>query len=58
MDFKEIDIQIQKCMDMGYMARLQGLTKYENEFEPGSLSFDAWNTGFYLKDNYDIIDGI
>jgi len=49
-DYKEIDIALQKCIDRGYMARLTGKSKYENEFEPGSLSFDAWRCGYELPD--------
>jgi hypothetical protein len=52
-DFKEIDRHLQKCMYMGHMAALEGKSKYENEFEPGSLSFDAWAAGFKLKYNAD-----
>lgn len=45
-NFQEIDIHLQKCIDMGSKAFLNGLTKYDNDFEPGSLSFDAWGIGF------------
>lgn len=58
-DYRDIDIHLQKCIDMGYQARIDGKTKYENDFEPGSLSFDAWAKGFNLPDNWkDYVDGI
>lgn len=51
MDFEETDNHIQKCMDMGYQAKIDGKTKYENDFEPGSLGFDAWASGYNISEN-------
>lgn len=57
MDFNETDMHIQKCMDMGFNAYLNGKTKFDNEFEPGSLSFDAWQAGYSItEDNFNISD--
>lgn len=47
-DFTDIDRHLQACMDKGYAARLSGATKYDNDYDPGSLSFDAWQAGFNL----------
>lgn len=49
--FREIDNHLQNCMDRGVKAFLDGLTKYDNDFEPGSLDFDAWASGFSIAQN-------
>lgn len=32
--------------ELGYEAYGDGISKYENPFEPGSIQFDDWNYGW------------
>lgn len=59
MDYKEIDNHLQSCIDKGYQAALDARSKFENPYDHGSLSFDAWNKGFELMTDYRVhLDGI
>lgn len=43
----EIYNSLQHSFNEGYEAYKEGLSKYENPNEPGSLNFDSWNAGWH-----------
>lgn len=45
-DWAAIDRQLALEAKAGYKAFTDGLSKYENPNEPGSLNFDMWKSGW------------
>lgn len=42
-----------KNFDEGYEAFAEGISKYENPYEPGSLNFEKWESGWEIsKEDY------
>lgn len=53
MDYQEIDIAMSEAFKNGIEAFNDGKTKYDNDYEPGSLSFMSWDAGFKTAEKRD-----